>query len=140
MKKFIIQDREAGNFISSFNSKDEAEKELARYEQDDKKGGIYTPNFYEIVEDEEQKEYLVEFNNGLESDENNLAMGFDSLEDAKKYAKDNVEVYYSILKGEFELIDNIWTGCGVCVLTNCDDSSISWFYSESENFCSVDNL
>lgn len=50
MKKFIIQDREAGNFISSFNSKDEAEKELARYEQDDKKEGIYTPNFYEIVE------------------------------------------------------------------------------------------
>lgn len=86
------------------------------------------------------KIYLVQFNNGFESDENNLTMGFDSLEESKEYAKNNVDVYYSILKGKFELIDNIWTGCGDCVLTNCDDSSISWFYSKSENFCSVENL
>ena len=49
--KYIIQDREAGNFIDEFATLEEAKKALEAYENDDKKDGTYTPNFYEIVED-----------------------------------------------------------------------------------------
>lgn len=49
MKKYIIQDREAGNRIESFDSIAEAEAALAQYEGRDKEEGIYEPGFYEIV-------------------------------------------------------------------------------------------
>lgn len=49
-KKYIIQDRETGTFIDEFNSYTEALKGLEEFENDDKKEGIYTPDFYEIVE------------------------------------------------------------------------------------------
>ena len=50
MNKFKIQDREAGNLIEVFNSKEEAIKALAKYEESDKAEGIYEEDFYEIVE------------------------------------------------------------------------------------------
>lgn len=50
MTKFYIQGREAGNVIVWFDTKEEAEQKLAEYEQSDKEEGIYTENFYEIVE------------------------------------------------------------------------------------------
>jgi len=50
MKKYIIQDRESGYLIDTFNSLAEAEKELKKYEIDDAKYGIYEENFYEIKE------------------------------------------------------------------------------------------
>lgn len=53
MGKYIIQDREAGNRIDSFQSLEEAEKALSEYEESDKNENTYTPNFYEIVEVEE---------------------------------------------------------------------------------------
>jgi hypothetical protein len=48
MKKFIIRDSEAGNFIESFSKLIEAENKIIEFENQDKKDGIYTPNFYEI--------------------------------------------------------------------------------------------
>lgn len=48
--KYVIQDKEAGNKIANFDTLDEAEKALTQYELDDKEEGIYTPEFYEIVE------------------------------------------------------------------------------------------
>lgn len=48
--KIYIQDREAGNVIVWFDTKEEAEKKLAEYEQSDIEEGIYEENFYEIVE------------------------------------------------------------------------------------------
>ena len=48
--KFKIQDREAGNFIDNFTSLEDAEFALEQYEQEDKQGENFTPNFYEIEE------------------------------------------------------------------------------------------
>ena len=52
---YRIQDREAGNIIEVGLSLIEAEKILAGYEAEDKKDGEYTPNFYEIVEQDERR-------------------------------------------------------------------------------------
>lgn len=49
--KYIIRDREAGNKIATFDTLPEAEQELALYEEEDRKDGTYTADFYEIVED-----------------------------------------------------------------------------------------
>lgn len=53
MKKYIIRDREAGNKIASFDNYDEAAKELENYEAEDERNEEYTPDFYEIIEDNE---------------------------------------------------------------------------------------
>lgn len=50
MSKFIIQDKEAGNYIDSFTTLKEAQQALREYETQDKAEGIYTPNFYGIIE------------------------------------------------------------------------------------------
>lgn len=47
-KNYIIQDREAGNFIECFNTLIEAKNKIVEFENQDKKDGIYTPDFYEI--------------------------------------------------------------------------------------------
>lgn len=47
---YVIRDREAGNVIDKFNTLEDAQIELARYEENDKMDGIYEPDFYEIVE------------------------------------------------------------------------------------------
>ncbi len=52
MKTFKIQDREAGNVIEKGLTEEEAKKLLAKYEEDDKKEGIFEENFYEIAEDD----------------------------------------------------------------------------------------
>ena len=54
MTKYIIRDREAGNKIASFDSYEEAAKELENYESEDKRNEEYTPDFYEIVEESEE--------------------------------------------------------------------------------------
>ena len=48
--KYIIQNREAGIEIDSFDTLAEAKKALAAYEQIDKNNGTYEENFYEIIE------------------------------------------------------------------------------------------
>lgn len=50
MKKYAIQDREAGNVIDMFDTLEDAQKELEVYEASDIENGIYQQNFYEIVE------------------------------------------------------------------------------------------
>jgi hypothetical protein len=46
---YIIQDREAGNYIEGFSNYADASSCLEGFEETDKKEGNYTPNFYEIV-------------------------------------------------------------------------------------------
>jgi len=53
MKKYYIQDREAGNKIVSLSNEDEAISCLIAYEKSDREEGIYQENFYEIMEIEE---------------------------------------------------------------------------------------
>lgn len=48
--RFIIRDKEAGNIIDSFSTLDEAKRELAKYEHQDKKEGSYEADFYEIYD------------------------------------------------------------------------------------------
>lgn len=52
MNKYIIRDREAGNKIATFDSYDEAVRELQNYEAEDKHNEEYTPDFYEIVKED----------------------------------------------------------------------------------------
>lgn len=56
MKKFIIQDREAGNVIEKFKTLQEAKNKLQEYEEQDKAEGIFEENFYEIVKEIEELE------------------------------------------------------------------------------------
>lgn len=51
-KRYIIRDREAGNIIECFDTYCEAETMLSKFEEMDRTEGIYTEDFYEIVEDE----------------------------------------------------------------------------------------
>ena len=46
----VIRDREAGNVITEFDTVEEAKKELEKYEEQDKKDGTYTEDFYEIYD------------------------------------------------------------------------------------------
>lgn len=47
---WIVRDRETGTGIDIFGTLEEAEKVLEQYEDDDIKEGVYTADFYEIVE------------------------------------------------------------------------------------------
>lgn len=47
---YAIQDRETGTKIDIFDTLEEAERVLKEYENMDMMEGIYTPDFYEIVE------------------------------------------------------------------------------------------
>ena len=47
---FKIQDSQAGNFIGSYATLQDAEKEVAYFEKEDIRDGQYLPNFYEIKE------------------------------------------------------------------------------------------
>lgn len=55
--RFVIQDREAGNIITGFNTLKEAEAELEKYEEEDRKNGTYVEGFYEIAERDENGDY-----------------------------------------------------------------------------------
>lgn len=47
-------DREAGNKIEAFNTIEEALKAIAAYEAEDKKDGTYTPDFYDVVNEDHE--------------------------------------------------------------------------------------
>lgn len=49
---FHTQDREAGNRIETFDTIEEAREAIAIYEDQDKSEGTFTPDFYEVAEDE----------------------------------------------------------------------------------------
>ena len=42
---YVVRDREAGNVITQFETMEEAQKELEKYEEQDKKDGTYTEDF-----------------------------------------------------------------------------------------------
>ena len=50
--KYTVRDREAGNVLDRFNTLEEAREALKSYEEEDKDGGIYTDDFYEIYDTE----------------------------------------------------------------------------------------
>lgn len=47
---FIVRDREAGNYIEAVETYKEALETIEEYEEEDKRNGSYTEDFYEIVE------------------------------------------------------------------------------------------
>lgn len=49
INEYIIRDRETGNIIEETASKEKAEEIVRSYEEEDKKDGNYTPDFYEII-------------------------------------------------------------------------------------------
>lgn len=49
-KLYQIQDREVGNIIDKYLTYKQADDLVYQFENEDKKDGIYVPNFYEIVE------------------------------------------------------------------------------------------
>lgn len=49
--KYYTADREAGNRIECFDTKEEAMKAIKRYEQEDRDEGIYVENFYDVEEE-----------------------------------------------------------------------------------------
>lgn len=46
---YAVRDREAGNLIDKFETKIKAQLAVKSYEKQDKKEGIFEPNFYEIT-------------------------------------------------------------------------------------------
>lgn len=50
--KYYTADKEAGNKIEMFNSIDEAKKAIAKYEVEDREDGVYTPDFYDVVNED----------------------------------------------------------------------------------------
>ena len=51
MKHFVIRDKEAGNIITKVDTLEEAKKLLAEFEEEDRKEGTFTADFYEIIEE-----------------------------------------------------------------------------------------
>ncbi len=49
---FYTADRETGSFIDSFETYEDALKAIEGYEAEDKENGDYTPDFYDIVDEE----------------------------------------------------------------------------------------
>lgn len=47
---YITRDREAGNEIDRFATREDAEKAIASYEAEDENNGEYSEAFYEIAE------------------------------------------------------------------------------------------
>lgn len=48
LKPFVTRDREAGNVIDEFADLDDAKDAVESYEDEDRKNGDYTENFYEV--------------------------------------------------------------------------------------------
>ena len=47
--KYVVRDREAGNVIETFETEAEALYAVEKFEEEDKKDGTYTEDFYEVV-------------------------------------------------------------------------------------------
>lgn len=52
--KIYTANRETGVFIEEFATVEGAKRAIAGYESDDKKEGIYEPNFYDVVNEEHE--------------------------------------------------------------------------------------
>ena len=51
-KKYFTADRETGTLIDEFGTYEEALNAITEYEREDKEDGLYTPRFYDIVNEE----------------------------------------------------------------------------------------
>jgi hypothetical protein len=97
MKKFIIRDRESGNFIDEFDTYQEAKKELQRYESEDNQEESYTEDFYEIVEREYT--YDVVFNDDTDSNSKGFAESYEYCFSYIMHNNGTNESYFSDYKG-----------------------------------------
>ena len=52
--KYYTADREAGNKIETFDTIEETLKAIAAYEAEDERDGTYTPDFYDVVNEEHE--------------------------------------------------------------------------------------
>lgn len=50
MKRYETRDSIAGNVIDWFDTIEEANEAIQRYEEEDKKDGYFEPDFYEIYD------------------------------------------------------------------------------------------
>ena len=57
--RYKVQDREAGNVIDYFFTKEDADEAVAMFEENDKEDGTYTPDFYDVklLDVEEETKY-----------------------------------------------------------------------------------
>ncbi len=51
----VVRDREAGNVIEIVESIKKGQELIEKYEEMDKRAGLYTPNFYEVAEAEDSE-------------------------------------------------------------------------------------
>lgn len=51
-ERFIVRDREAGNYIDGFNTLDEAIQYIKEYEKEDALEDMYKDDFYEVYDSE----------------------------------------------------------------------------------------
>lgn len=49
---YYTADRETGTLIEGFKTLDDARKAIARYEDEDRADDIYTPDFYDVVDED----------------------------------------------------------------------------------------
>lgn len=52
LKRFVVRDKEAGNIFISYGELKKAQSCIKMFEFVDKKEGIYTPDFYEVYDNE----------------------------------------------------------------------------------------
>lgn len=93
--KYVIRDREAGNFIDSFDTLEQAQKALEEYEAQDKADEIYEENFYEIVE---QYEVVADRNGDIDIDY------YDDMEDAIRAAQDRYNGWTESEKKKYSVV------------------------------------
>lgn len=97
MSKYVIRDREAGNVIESSDDLRYIADCLAEYEEQDKKDGTFTEDFYEIYNSEAEEAVGI-FDIVCVFEEQDaskplktydlLSGVFDNLDEAKKYAEE----------------------------------------------------
>lgn len=97
MKKYVTRDKEAGNIIEYFNTKEEAEQAIEDYERSDKNEGIYEADFYEVAELNEDERTMKTVNERM----NDLIKFVeDEINDGNKF--ENAHVYYH------DEVKNLW--------------------------------
>lgn len=50
--RIYTADKEAGNKIEAFDTVEHARKAIAAYEEEDKRDGTYTPDFYDVINED----------------------------------------------------------------------------------------
>lgn len=82
LAKYVTRDREAGNIIDYFKTREEAEQALASYEASDKAEGIYEPDFYEVAENPKRSEALAAAQSRYDAKQRKVMIRLDTIQDA----------------------------------------------------------